>query len=547
MSRSLLPWAMLAVLSTGCYRGEWKLGNEVPVSSMARLMPVRDIERWEMVQSMTPHVLQIKGTLTQRCRYVKYGLSRRNDTGTFRRTGSGYWVALAVLTGTIGGAAAGYSLGALLPTLNEQWGPAVTYAGSGALIAGGLVSCVSTIFNFTKPRMALCGTLTGFGGAMLAGALTWKTFTDRLQLSPQSASTVQSAMLYGGASLVGVSFLSGLVSSAWRGEAERERTVDVVNQPVWDPQSGEQNCGAQIPISGRSAVLEITAEKLTDGLGSEAAPLRHRVAMAGKSVQTLDLRALRNAIPSCGALQLKLVPDFPYEAPPDDDFWPSLSPVELPGAPRIIHGTVTPREGLSLPEGPASGPRKPDLRRSPLPGIGYHVLATLDRRCRGEPPPEDGPSVGSPAARPAPVRRPAPPRRPPPPSDEPTEGDSSESTASAPVESSPATPPAPSLTPSRMPLAQTEVNECSAEAQQARFSDCEHQCGRALDMSACLFEFRKCHLAARSATQPQKERDACDLTWEQCLYKANVAPGSWRRCVESCTQANDPPACRNTR
>lgn len=546
MPRSLLPWAMLAVLSTGCYRGEWKLGNEVPVSATARLTPVRDIERWEITQSMTPHVLQIKGTLTQRCRYVKYGTARRQDTGTFRRTGSGYWVGLAVLTGTIGGAAAGYALGALLPTLNEQWGPAVTYAGSGALIAGGLVSCVATIFNFSKPRIALCGTLTGFGGAMMAGALTWKTAVDRLQLSPATASTVQSAMLYGGASLVGVSFLSGLVSSAWRGEAERERTVEVVNPPMWDPQSAEQNCGAQIPINGRSAVLEITAEKLTEGLGSEAAPLRHRVAMAGKSVQTLDLRPLRNAIRSCGALQLRLVPDFPHEVPPDDEFWPSLSPLELAGAPKIVHGSVTPREGLSLPDGPISGPRKPDLRRSPLPGIGYHVLAALDRRCRGEPPLEDGPTVGSPAARPAPGRRPVPQSRPAP-SEEPSESENSEPAASTPVESNPTTPPTPSLTPSRMPLAQEEVNECSLESQRSRFTECEHQCGRAFAVSACLLEFRKCHVAARSAPQPERERDVCDLAWEQCLYKTNVAPGSWRRCVEGCTQANEPPACRNAR
>ena len=98
-----------------------------------------------------------------------------------------------------------------------------------------------------------------------------------------------------------------------------------------------------------------------------------------------------------------------------------------------------------------------------------------------------------------------------------------------------------------MPLAQDEVSECSAESQQARFADCEQQCGRSLELSGCLLEFRKCHVAARSSAQPQKERDACDLAWEQCMYKTNVAPGSWRRCVEGCTQANEPPACRNAR
>ena len=106
--------------------------------------------------------------------------------------------------------------------------------------------------------------------------------------------------------------------------------------------------------------------------------------------------------------------------------------------------------------------------------------------------------------------------------------------------------PTPGLTPQRRPLARGDGDEgeCSAEAHQARFADCEHQCGRALELHTCLFDFRQCHINARGAALPQKEHDACDLAWEQCLFKANIAPGSWRRCVEGCTLAHEPEGCK---
>jgi hypothetical protein len=110
--------------------------------------------------------------------------------------------------------------------------------------------------------------------------------------------------------------------------------------------------------------------------------------------------------------------------------------------------------------------------------------------------------------------------------------------------------PAPSSSPAPTPIRRStgrgdgDDGECSTDAQQSRYADCEHQCGRALELSSCLFTFRKCHIEARAATQAQKEREACDLAWEQCLFTANVAPGSWRRCVDGCAQANEPRACQ---
>ena len=221
------------------------------------------------------------------------------------------------------------------------------------------------------------------------------------------------------------------------------------------------------------------------------------------------------------AICVRLSPEIMYEEYAVDDYMPSLMPGEATSVTRPIHGIVVPREGivLSAPEIVRKGATEPHagaghLARSPgqareaLPwrvagwGLADRFGANSDGRRPPRRPPREVPRETSDPAEP----QEAPPR----------------TVQEAPV----ATPPAPSLTPSRAPLALPEVNECSADAQQARFADCEHQCGRALELSACLFDFRKCHIAARGSAQPQKERDACDLTWEQCLFKANVAPGS---------------------
>ena len=554
MSRRHAPLRCLAVTIclgalSGCYQGEWRLGVEVPVASTTRLMPTRDIERWELQQSMTPNVVQIKGTVTPRCRYVLFGTSRRTDTGQFKRVGSGYWSALSIVTGTAGGALGGFGASGWLSQQFPDWGRYAMYGAGGALAAGGLASCIASIARPTKLRLALCGIMVGLGGSVVLGAVlsnypngsTGGSTTSMAGATLFDTKTFQQ-MAIAGAALVGVSIISGMISASWRDFLDRERTVEIENAQTWDPQTSEQNCGGHRSIAGKVASLEVTADNLTEGLGSEASPMRMRVAMTGQSVQAVDLRGLRNAIPSCGDLHVRISPEIMYEEYAVDDYMPSLMPGEATSVARPIHGIIVPREGivLSAPETVRKGPQS----RMPVPGISLEVLARLEKRCRGESP--DGASPTGSA--PTPTER-RPPRRPP--REVPREASEPAEPQEAPprtVQEAPAaTPPAPSLTPSRAPLALPEVNECSADAQQARFADCEHQCGRALELSACLFDFRKCHIAARGSAQPQKERDACDLTWEQCLFKANVAPGSWRRCVEGCQQANEPAACRNSR
>ncbi len=540
-------WALMA---TGCYQGEWRLGPEIPLSSSTRLMPTRDIERWELSQSMTPNVVQVKGSVTQRCRFVQYGTSRRTDTGQFRRVGSAYWTAGSIVLGAAGGALAGMGAAGWLSQLfgfkanAAKFDPTTQYAlygAGGAVAAGGLVSCISSITSPTKIRLALCGILVGFGGSVLIGSALSDYPTGSVPMTtnpPLLDQTTFRSLALAGASLVGIALFTGIISASWRGMIDRERVVETENAQIWDPQSGEQNCGGQRSISGRAGNLEISAQNLSEGLGSDSSPLRVRVAMTGQAVQAIDLRGLRSALPSCGSLLVRLVPDILYEDSPGDDFTPSLLPSEMNAINRVVHGTISPREGISLPASQvaASSAPKPGGPRQPLPGISFEVLSTLEKRCRAE-----AGDVAAVSERPAPSRRPPAAAVPSAPG-----GEHSDLPARTLPEARPATAPAISLSPSR-PAAPIEVNECSAEAQQARFADCEHQCGRALDLATCLFDFRKCHIAARSAPLPQKERDACDLAWEQCLFKTNVGPGSWRRCVEGCTQANEPQACHSPR
>lgn len=555
MSRRHAPLRWLAVTIclgalSGCYQGEWRLGPEIPLSSTTRLMPTRDIERWELSQSMTPNVVQVKGSVTQRCRFVQYGTSRRNDTGQFRRVGSTYWTAASIVLGSAGGALAGIGAAGWLSQLYgfranpAKFDPTTQYAlygAGGAVAAGGLVSCISSITSPTKIRLALCGIMVGFGGSVLIGSVLSDYPVGSVPgtaNAPLLDQTTFRSLALAGASLVGMALFTGIISASWRGMIDRERIVETENAQIWDPQSGEQNCGGQRSISGRAANLEISAQNLTEGLGSDSSPLRVRVAMSGQAVQAIDLRGLRSALPSCGSLTVRLAPDILYEDSPGDDYTPSLLPSEMNAINRVVHGSISPREGISLPASQASASPSPKAGgpRQPLPGISSEVLATLEKRCRAE----AGDSSAA-TERPPSSRRPPAVAAPSAPAGDP---------ADAPVrtlpEARPTTAPSVSLTPSR-PAAPLEVNECSAEAQQARFADCEHQCGRALELSTCLFDFRKCHIAARSAPLPQKERDTCDLAWEQCLFKTNVGPGSWRRCVEGCTQANEPQACHSPR
>lgn len=554
MCRGLAPrfWLALtacwALAVSGCYQGEWRLGPEIPLASSTRLMPTRDIERWELSQSMTPNVVQIKGSVTQRCRFVQYGTSRRTDTGQFRRVGSAYWTAGSIVLGAAGGALAGIGAAGWLSQLfgfranPAKFDPTTQYAlygAGGAVAAGGLVSCISSITSPTKIRLALCGIMVGFGGSVLIGSALSDYPTGSVPgtaTPPLIDQTTFRSLALAGASLVGIALFTGIISASWRGIIDRERVVETENAQIWDPQSGEQNCGGQRSISGRAANLEISAQNLSEGLGSDSSPLRVRVAMTGQAVQAIDLRGLRSALPSCGSLQVRLAPDILYEDSPGDDFTPSLLPSEVNAVNRTVHGVISPREGIALPAAQAtpSAAPKPGGPRQPLPGISFEVLATLEKRCRTE-----GGDVGAVVERP--VRRaPAAAAAATPPSER------ADPAARTLPDGRPSTAPTLSLAPSR-PAAPIEINECSAEAQQARFADCEHQCGRALQLSSCLFEFRKCHIAARSAPLPQKERDACDLAWEECLFKTNVGPGSWRRCVEGCTQANEPQSCHSPR
>src|SRR5262245_16266169 len=97
-SQSLCVLVGLVLLATlgGCYQGEWRLGIETPVATSTRLVPTRDIERWELVPSTVPHVVSVKASVAPRCRYVLFGTNRRVDTGRFKRTGGGWWSALAI-------------------------------------------------------------------------------------------------------------------------------------------------------------------------------------------------------------------------------------------------------------------------------------------------------------------------------------------------------------------------------------------------------------------------------------------------------------------
>ena len=130
---SALAFALVGVLLSGCYQGEWRLGTEVPIAATARLMTVRSVETWELSEPGNGYVLQLRGSSTPRCRHALYGKTRRTDTGTFERLGGNWWKGAAVIAGIAGGAGVGIGLGGWISQLDSKYGPPIAYAGGGAI------------------------------------------------------------------------------------------------------------------------------------------------------------------------------------------------------------------------------------------------------------------------------------------------------------------------------------------------------------------------------------------------------------------------------
>lgn len=547
----------LALLGSGCYQGEWRIGPEVPVATTSRLLPTRSIETWELLQTQTPYVIQIKGTSTPRCKYALYGRARRIDTGKFRRVGGSIWRSFAITLGVAGGAAAGFGGGGYVSNLSPSIGRPVMYGVGGGLVVGGLASCFSALARPAKVRLALCGILTGLGAAVVGGALVssltvpGSVTTSNMLGTPLLEPSLLQTLMFAGGGLIGGSVVTGIVGNVWRGYEDRVRSVDVNNAALWDAQQSEATCGQVTALYGRAVGLDIIAENAQTGLGSEAMPLKMRVALSGQSTQPVDLRALRQALPSCGALRIQLNPEVVYEEF-TEDYTPPVTPEQVNLAAHPIFGQVLPRDGLTLP--PPEVRQRVVPKTAVVPGISPETLVNVERQCRGEAPlspPGKRPAVAG-GPRPS-VPRPAP--RPLPPEQEPADQAPSEPAGPAPEAPPPPPPPGavsseelffttPGLLPPRSSAGQSEEGECSLPAARARFSDCEGQCSRALSLSPCVLEFRKCYLESRGSTQVQRDRDQCGLSWEQCLFRVGVSPGSWRRCVEGCAQANEPYSCQ---
>jgi hypothetical protein len=544
----------------GCYSGEWRTGVETPVAVTSRLLPTRTVETWELSPTTVPYVLQLKGTQTPRCRMALYGKSRRTDTGKFERVGGGWWKALAIVTGIGGGFGLGFGAGGYVPTLiDPTYGRPIMYAAGSALVVGGLVSCFMSLSRPSRTRQAMCGILTGLGGSVLAGSvLSTLPSTTKVAQPGQPVPTLIDAatyqqILYAGAGLTGGAVATGVIASLWRGYDDRVRVVSVDNASLWDEQQPEQTCGALKPLLGRTVGLEIVAENATQGLGSEAQPMKMRVAIAHSATQPVDLTPLRQALPSCGALTVRIIPDVVYERV-TEDFTPPVTPDLMHQAAQPVYGHILPPDGLTLPvtEGRLRGSGKQGV-----PGLPAETLARLERACRGEPEPV--------APGKAPPRRPTPstaqtPVQAPRPVHAPVQTPADPSAPVEPAQPEPATPvaPAPGMAPRpdefvmtpgvllapRPTDAQPADGDCSLENQQSRVRDCEHQCGKALALMPCVLDFRKCAIEARYSSAPDKDRALCDLAFEQCLYRAGVSTSSWHRCVEGCVEVNEPPRCK---
>lgn len=550
---AVLGLALLA-LTGGCYQGEWRAGAEVPIATTARLLPTRKIETWELLPTQTPYILQVKGTSTPRCRTALYGRARRIDTGKFERIGGGFWTAIGITLGAIGGAAAGFGGSGYVSDLQPTIGRPVMYGVGGALIAGGLAACFTALARPAKLRYAFCGIFTGLGASVIGGALVSGLATPGTATTANPAGTpildvslLQTMMIGGGGAIVG-SIATGIVGRLWSGYEDRVRAVDVNNAALWDAQQSESTCGQVSALYGRTVALDIVAENVQTGLGTEANPIKIRVALGSQSTQPVDLRGLRQALPSCGALRVQLNPEAVYQEF-TEDYTPPVTPDQVNIAGQPTFGQVVPREGLILPP--------PETRQRVVPktpyviGISPEILVNIDRQCRGEAPLPPAKKNVPAIQRPAP-RTPAP--RPLPPEQDPGQPPAVET---APQPEAPPPPPPPEALPPediffatpglqlpRGTAGQSEEGECSLNSQRARFTECEGQCARALSLVPCSQEYRKCYLESRGSTQVQRDRDQCNLNWEQCLFRVGVSPASWRRCVEGCSQANEPPVCQ---
>ena len=548
--------ALLAVTATaGCYTGEWRTGVETPVAVTSRLLPTRTVETWELSQTTAPYVLSLKGTQTPRCRMALYGKSRRVDTGKFERTGGAWWKALAIVTGIGGGFGLGFGAGGYVPNLiDPTYGRPIMYAAGSALVVGGLVSCFLSLSSPRRSRQAMCGLLTGLGGSVLAGAIlsTLPSQTKVAQPGQPAPTLIEPAMyqqiLLAGAGLSGAAVASGVVASLWRGYDDRARVIRIDNASLWDEQQPEQTCGALKPLLGRTVGLEIVAENAAQGLGSEVQPMKMRVAIAHAATQPIDLTPLRQALPSCGVLTVRIVPDVVYERF-TEDFTPPVSPDLMHQAAQPIYGHIVPPDGLTLST--MEGRLRPTSKQG-VPGLPAETLARVERACRGEaepvvPAPGKAPPrrpTSSPTPTPTPAQTPS--QTPPGPG---TPVEPAQPEPVAPVPTPPAPRPdefvlTPGVTLAPRPSDQPAEGECSLENQQSRVRDCEHQCGKALSLMPCVLEYRKCAIDARYSASPDKDRALCDLGFEQCLYRVGVSTSSWHRCVEGCYEVNEPPRCK---
>jgi hypothetical protein len=516
----------LSLCASACYRGEWRTGAEVPLQAQGRLLPTRDVERWEIEPTSTSYVVRVKGDIAPRCRVAQFGSTRRTDTGTFERTGGNYWRATAMATGILGGAAAltGMSGWVSQPEVGGPYARPAMYAVGGLLAVGGIVNCILSIQKGTRARYALCGSLLGSGVMIGLGAGLSQIPTTREDMlgmpvqQPLIGVDVFKGLVYGGAALVGVAAAAGVASAVWKGGVERTRVIEQPRASLWDRRQAEQHCGPARPLVGRTATLEISAERVPEGAGSEGEPLKMRVALGEEGKVAVDLRALRQALPECGVLRVQLNPDTLYEQF-SEDYVPPGAPEAGQGLGRPIHGQVLPREGLTLQalEGRAARGQRV---RGGVSGFPDDVLAAMGKRCRAELA-RGGRYDGRPASQGfAPAER------------EPGE------------EMGPPAPPLPAAPAEGAGAGAGDDGPCSPEKRQALVRDCEHSCGKSLEISACLFDRRKCQIDARYSQQRGRDQELCELNWEKCLFKAGVGPGAWGRCVEGCQKKNEVLMCR---
>lgn len=543
---SALVAGLCGVFFSGCYQGEWRRGTEVPISATTRLMTVRTVETWELSQPGGGYVLQLKGSTMPRCRHALYGKTSRTDTGTFERLGGNWWKGAAVLTGIAGGAGLGVGLGGWISLLDTKYGPPITYAAGGAIAAGGLASCLASISHGSKARYAFCGILTGFGASLLAGGAlstlpgSSSTTTTPIGGTTGTTATPSSSLIdlptfqtitMAGGGLIGVSILTGIIGNSWQGNEDRVRTETSSSTVMWDDQQPEQACNAPASLIARSAMLNIVVENIASGPGSEERPLKVRVQLVGPGPQMVDLRSIRQALPSCGVLTVKVVPDVAYPAF-QEDYTPLVSPDLLGQAVRPVFSLVLPPEGLLL-EPLVAGYKPPVPAKPVLHNLSSETLRSIERACSGEsatlvkPKPKAVvPVVVAPLASEQPPEQPVPSPKPSLPDD-------------------------PGLTPGLLLTAPREGREdeanCSREAQKARLVDCEYQCGRNLQVMTCLTTFRSCVTAARTASQPREARTQCESIWQECVSQAGLSSSTFRACAEACADANTPALCRESK